>query len=146
VKRHTLGLDAGQRLAAIPLFDGLTGAQHRMISRLLDGVEADAGETIVVQDTHTYQFVIIEQGTAEVRHDGAAVTVLGPGDFFGEIAILSGGQPRTATVIASSPLTAFVLTAQKFNQVCEAIPEVKERLTRTAQERLDRDAGVVPES
>lgn len=141
MKRHTLGLDATERLAAVPLFDGLSVAQQRMIARLVDGVEAEAGETIVAQDTHSYQFVIIEDGTAEVRHDGASVSVLGAGDFFGEIAILGGGRPRTATVIASTPLRALVLTAQKFNQVCEAVPLVGERIARTAQERLARDAG-----
>lgn len=143
MKRHTLGLDATERLAAVPLFDGLTGAQHRMIARLVDGVEADAGETIVAQDTHTYQFVIIERGTAEMRHDGEPVSELGAGDYFGEIAILSGGQPRSATVNATTPLRALVLTAQKFNQVCEAVPLVGERIARTAQERLARDASAV---
>jgi CRP/FNR family transcriptional regulator, cyclic AMP receptor protein len=143
MKRHTLGLDATQRLAAVPLFDGLSEAQHRMIGRLLDGIEADAGETIVAEDERTYQFVIIERGSAEVRRHGAPVTALGPGDYFGEIAILSGGKPRTATVIATSPLQALVLTAQKLNQICDAVPLVGERLKRTAEERLARDAGAV---
>jgi CRP-like cAMP-binding protein len=112
-----------------------------MVARLVDGVEADAGETIVEQSTRTYQFVIIEEGEAEVLRDGVRVAMLGPGEFFGELAILAGGSVRSASVIATTPMRALTFSSHFLHQIRERIPQVRERIDREAQERLARNAS-----
>ena len=136
MRHYTVGADGGERLAAIPLFEGLSTAEMRMVARLVDGVEAQAGEVIVEQSTHSYQLVVIEDGQAEVLRDGVRVAVLGPGDFFGEMAILGGGAPRNASVTATTPLRALTLSSHYLHQIRERIPLVRERVDRVAQERL----------
>jgi CRP/FNR family transcriptional regulator, cyclic AMP receptor protein len=143
VRHYTVGADGVERLEAIPLFAGLSVAELRMVARLVDGVEADAGETIVEQSTHSYQFVIIEEGEAEVLRDGVRVALLGPGEFFGELAILAGGSVRTASVIARTPMRALAFSAHYLHQIREGIPQVRERIDREALERLARNASVV---
>lgn len=112
MRHYTVGADGAERLAPIPLFEGLSTAEMRMVARLGDGVEAETGEVILEQSSHSYQLVIIEDGQAEVLRDGARVAVLGPGDFFGELAILGGGAPRNASVTATTPLRALTLSSQ----------------------------------
>lgn len=142
MRHYTVGVDGIERLAAIPLFEGLSVAELRMVARLVDGTEAEAGEVVVEQSTRSYQFVIIEEGEAEVLRNGARVRMLGPGEFFGELAILSGGTVRSASVIATTPLRALVFSAHFLHEMCERIPVVRERIDREAEERLARDASV----
>jgi CRP-like cAMP-binding protein len=141
VQRHSIGRDGSERLRAIPLFEGLSAAQLRMLAEVADGVEAEAGESIMVQSTRSYQFVIIEEGEAEVLQNGARIRMLGPGNFFGELSILKGGTPRTASVIATTPLRALVLSSTFLHQIRERVPLVGERIDREAYERLARDAN-----
>ncbi len=141
MRRYTLGLEASERLKAMPLFQGLSFPQLQMIARLLDGAEAEAGEEVMTQGTHSFQYMIIEEGAADVFQDGARISALGPGDFFGELALLGGGTPRTASVVATTPLRALVLTSHSLHQIREHMPVVAERIDIKAQERLARDAA-----
>lgn len=140
MRRYTLGLDVSQRLGELPLFQGLSVAQLQMIARELDGAEAEAGEALVSQGTRTYQYVIIDEGEAEVFQDGVRIASLGPGDFFGELALLDGGTLRTASVVAKTQLRALVLTAHSLHQIREHLPLVAERIDEKAEERRARDA------
>jgi CRP-like cAMP-binding protein len=112
-----------------------------MLGRLVDELTAEAGETIVAEGEHGYEFTIIEQGEADVLQDGQRIRLLGPGDFFGELAILEDGTPRTASVLATSPLRGLVFTAHFLREIRERVPLVGERLDRVARERLERDAN-----
>jgi CRP-like cAMP-binding protein len=141
VRHFTVGGDASERLGAIPLFDGLSVAELRMIGRVVDGVEADVDEVIMDQGMYGYEFVIIEEGEAEVLRDGVRVRMLGPGEFFGELAILGGGEARSASVVATTPMRALTLTYHFLHQIREQIPLVRERIDREAQERLARNAS-----
>jgi CRP-like cAMP-binding protein len=141
VRHFSVGDDASERLGAIPLFDGLSVAELRMIGRLVDCLEADVDEVIMDQGRHGYEFVIIEEGEAEVLRDGVRVRLLGQGEFFGELAILGDGTPRTASVVATTPMRALTLTSHFLHQIREQIPLVRERIDQEAQERLARNAS-----
>ena len=80
---------------------------------------------------------MIESGTAEVLVDGQKVADLGPGDFFGEIALL-GHQRRSATVTASAPVTAIAMHSRDFSAMAETMPAVCDRITAAMRQRLAR--------
>jgi CRP-like cAMP-binding protein len=78
---------------------------------------------------------VILAGTAEVRRQGRHLRELGPGDFFGEIALLDGG-PRTATVTALSPMKCLVLSRGEFHNVIRQNALIAVSVLQTLGERL----------
>jgi CRP/FNR family cyclic AMP-dependent transcriptional regulator len=125
------------RLREIPLFSGLSDRQREQVARWADEVDIKAGKHLVDQGRFAYEFFVIEQGTAEVTHDGDHLTDLGPGDFFGEIGIL-GDEPRTATVVAISDMTLIVMTDRDFREMTRSMPDVAETIRRTMETRMKR--------
>ena len=91
------------RVARLAPFKDLTPAQQSMLARMLDEVRATAGTTLVHEGDYGYEFMIIEDGTVDVLRDGERIDEMGPGDFFGELAVLADGARRNATIIATSP-------------------------------------------
>jgi CRP-like cAMP-binding protein len=83
--------------------------------------------------------MMLERGRAEVLEDGEPIDVLGPGDCFGELAVLSDGQPRTASVVASGEVHAIVLSAHFMRELHDLLPDVGERIDRVAAERAARN-------
>lgn len=123
------------RLEAIPLFASLAPEERELVADLVDPVRAPAGHEVASQDAFGYAFFVIEEGTAEVRVDDESVAQLGPGDFFGEIALLCTGR-RTAAVVATSPMKLFSLFDRDLRQIEARIPELGRELRRVAGERL----------
>jgi CRP/FNR family transcriptional regulator, cyclic AMP receptor protein len=139
VQRHRIGRDGADRLARLPLFDGVLPAQRHMLGELVSEFEAEAGETIMVEDEHGYEFMMIEEGEAEVVQHGQRIRELGRGDFFGELAILGHGTPRTATVTAKSNIRGLAFNSHFVYQIQERVPLVGERIEREARKRRERD-------
>jgi CRP/FNR family cyclic AMP-dependent transcriptional regulator len=137
--RKRIGSDGASRLASIDLFAGLSRGQLLMLARVLDEVTATAGETIMSEGEPGYEVLIIEDGSAEVLKGGSRVGVMGPGDIFGELAVLEVGGARTASVVATSPLRAMLLTAHFIREVRAQLPALGERIERVAAERRLRD-------
>jgi CRP/FNR family transcriptional regulator, cyclic AMP receptor protein len=123
------------RLEAIPLFASLPPEERELVGDLVDPLEVPAGQVVATQDTFGYSFFAIEEGTAEVRVDDESVAQLGPGDFFGEIAVLRTGR-RTAAVVSTSPMKLFSLFEQDFREIESQIPTLARELRRQAAERL----------
>lgn len=123
------------RLKPIPLFSELTDRQRDQVARWADEVDIKAGKHLVDQGRFAYEFFVIEEGTAEVTHDGDHVTDLGPGDFFGEIGIL-GDEPRTASVVATTDMTLIVMTDRDFREMTRRMPEVADTIRRAMELRL----------
>ncbi len=139
MQRRTIGSDGAQRLERIPLFAELSNGQRRMLARVIDELTAAAGETLMQQGEPGYEVLILEEGSADVLKDGACINEMGPGDFFGELAVLELGGPRSASVVASSPVRAIVLTAHFMREVRERMPDVGAHIDRQAAARRDRD-------
>jgi len=105
-------------LRQVPLFQNLGKRQLNGLARVFGERRCKAGEVIVPQGRDGYGFFIITRGTAEAvieRPDATkhVVNTLGPGDFFGEIALLDNG-PRTASVVATSDTTCLILPRENF--------------------------------
>jgi CRP-like cAMP-binding protein len=141
VRRSGIGADGAERLRRIPLFEDLSPGQRRMLARLVDQVSVAAGEEIFEQGAPGHEFIVLEQGSAEVFQDGVRINVLGPGDFFGELAVLRDGSARTAKVVTSSDVCALVFTAHFFHEARERLPQLAQPIDRAAKERLELDAG-----
>jgi CRP-like cAMP-binding protein len=126
-----------QRLRAIPLFSTISKKDLDQVARWADEVDVPVGKHLVEQGKFAHEFFVIESGTAEVVVDGERVAELGPGDFFGEIALL-GHQRRSATVTATAPVTAIAMHSRDFSAMAETMPAVCDRITAAMRERLAR--------
>jgi CRP-like cAMP-binding protein len=76
----------------------------------------------MLQGDPGYELMMLEEGRAEVIKDGERISAMGPGDCFGEIAVLSDGRPRSASVVATSDLRAIVLTAHFMREMQDRVP------------------------
>jgi CRP-like cAMP-binding protein len=96
------------RLATIPFFAALDEEVLASVAESAFEVEAVEGEQLALEGDFGYALYAIESGTADVSSDGKALGSLGPGDVFGEIAVLASGR-RTATVVATTPMRLIAL-------------------------------------
>lgn len=122
------------RLRAIPLFSGLSDAELEATARLFAERQVAADTRLTVEGASGYSFYVIEEGTAEVEQDGALVNTLGAGDFFGEMAIISG-ERRSATVKAVTPVELLVLFGTEFRTLERDLPAVAAKLAQTTTAR-----------
>jgi CRP-like cAMP-binding protein len=122
------------RLGAMPLFAGLNRKERRALAPRADEIQLEEGRVMVREGDWPYEFFAIEQGTAEVRRGDQLLAELGPGDFFGEMALF-GDTRRNASVIATTPVTVVVMTAQAFRQTTRELPEVAQKLRSAIEER-----------
>jgi CRP-like cAMP-binding protein len=122
-------------LNGVPLFASLGNAQLKELAGWFHVQNAGEGRRLVGEGAPGYTLFVIVEGTAQVTADGVALVTLGPGDFFGEIAILGDGQ-RTATVTSTSPVRMLVLFGTEFRQLEAAHPAIAAELTAAMQSRL----------
>ena len=125
------------RLKSIPLFAALSDRERAQVARWADEVDVAEGKHLVDEGQFAYEFFVIEEGTAEVRHGEDTVASLGPGDFFGEIALLEHVR-RTASVVATSPMRAIVMFARDFRAMEAELPDVAARIRQAIEERKGR--------
>jgi CRP-like cAMP-binding protein len=123
-----------QKLKSIPMFASLGRDDLRRLAQATDEIDVPEGKELLHQGDYAYEFMIIQDGTAEVTQDGKHIADLGPGDFLGEIAALERGK-RTATVVASSPMCLAVMTAYDMRRLASSIPPFGETLRAVASER-----------
>jgi CRP-like cAMP-binding protein len=129
-------------LSGIALFERLSKDQLAEVARQTDEIDVDAGKRLVSAGRFGYEFFVIENGTAEVVRGDEHVADLGPGDFFGEMALL-GDTVRSADVITRSPMTAMVMTDRAFRSLSRQMPEVAEEIRAACRRRTEELAGGV---
>ena len=115
------------RLAAIPLFADLSHGDLAAIGESAIEINADTGETLATQGDLGHAMFAIESGTVEVTADGKQLATLGPGDVFGEVAVVAAGI-RMATVIATSPERLIALLKRDVWALERRSPETAARL------------------
>jgi CRP-like cAMP-binding protein len=126
-------------LRTIPLFAGLADEDLARIDDWLEQIDVPADWYLVNQGSSPVGFFLVVSGEVKVEREGSVVATLGPGDFFGEIALLEG-ERRTATVITSTAVTALVMDADEFYAMCAEIPEVGARINAAAIARGEEPA------
>jgi len=124
------------RLAAIPLFAGLADDDLAAIAAAASEVEAGEGQALATQGDFGHALFVIESGTVEVSVDGETLATLGPGDVFGELAVMAAGR-RMASVVATSPVRLIGLFKRDVWKLEQRSPLVAERLRALIAERRD---------
>ena len=122
------------RLKSLPLFQDVPDEELAQIAPFAEEVQVEEGTHLVDEGDFSYEFMAIEEGTAEVLRGGEHVADLGPGDFFGEIGLLEKDR-RTATVVAKSGMRLITLTGWDMKRLEKAIPEAVERIRLVIEER-----------
>lgn len=124
-----------ERLRAIPLFAELSDEDLEKLASWLTVEDVSEGRRLTPEGAAGYQFYVIESGTAEVRQHQEPIAMLGPGDFFGEMAMLGDGR-RVADVVATSPMTNFAMFGTSFRELEVNLPDVAAGIRAKMQERL----------
>jgi CRP/FNR family transcriptional regulator, cyclic AMP receptor protein len=125
------------RLKSIPLFADLSEHERRQVAQWADEVDVPAGKHLVDEGNFPHEFFVIEEGTADVLHGDEKLAELGPGDFFGEIALVEHLR-RTASVVATSPMRTIVMFGRDFGQMESEMPSVAARIRQAVEERRPR--------
>ncbi len=122
------------RLSTIPLFAGLEPDELATVASWLEVRHESEGRRLTPEGASGYDFFLIDEGTADVVREGAVIASLGPGDFFGEMAMMGEGR-RVADVVATSPITIFEMFGTSFRELEMTMPEIAARIRATLEER-----------
>jgi CRP/FNR family cyclic AMP-dependent transcriptional regulator len=136
IVRGSTNVDA-KSLERVPLFAGLSPKDREKVARWADTVDLPAGKHLLEEGRLPHEFFVILDGEVEVMHDGEHLATLGPGDFFGEIALIEHGR-RTASVVAASPTRLAVMSPIAFDAMRREMPRVAERVEAVIRERMAR--------
>jgi CRP-like cAMP-binding protein len=131
-------LDKDSKVAAmenVPLFCRLSKGELRRIAQLADEVDLRAGKVLTKEGTRGREFFVLLEGTADVRSNTRLMPALGPGDFFGEIALVTD-VPRAATVTTTSPVRALVITDRSFRHLMRNSPAIQGKVLEAVAQRL----------
>jgi CRP-like cAMP-binding protein len=124
-----------ERILAQPLFAQLTRQDAEEFAPFCEVRHVEPGHPVFNEGGLAVAFFVIESGEAEAVAGGQRLRRMGPGDWFGEIAIVEQ-SPRTASVVATSPLTVIAMTAFEFRRLEAEYPDIAETITQTMQQRL----------
>jgi pyruvate,water dikinase len=122
-------------LQRVKLFADLDRRQTEQIARLLKLRPFSKSEIIIMEGSGGAAFFVIDSGEATVSSKGAQLATLGPGDYFGEIALIDGG-PRSATVTAATDLVCYGLTFWEFRPLIERNSAIAWKLLQALAKRL----------
>ena len=125
-----------ERLAEVPLFEGLSKKELRRVSSLAMQIERPAGTVLTTEGDVGHEFMIVLEGLIEITHGDRVVATRGPGSYFGEIALVDH-RPRTATVVAKTPVVLEVIGQREFTGLLAEVPELAKRVDATKAERLE---------
>jgi CRP/FNR family transcriptional regulator, cyclic AMP receptor protein len=123
-------------LGRAPLFKSLSRGELVELAKVTEDLEVDEGKVLAREGDIGQEFFVIVEGDVVVSKDGKELNRLGPGDFFGEVALIWDSPRRTATVTAASPLRFFVLTRQAFRSLIGRQPEIERRVLGALEERV----------
>ena len=110
-----------EQLSRVRLFEGLNGTDLRHIVNVSGVVHHEEGDTIIREGDSGVGFELILEGEVRVARKGRTVARLGPGDFFGEMALIDEG-PRSASIIAASPVTTIGIASWDFKPLVKTRP------------------------
>ena len=119
----------------VPLFSSASKHELEEIASLADEIDLPEGRTVITEGDSGREFFVLIDGTADVERGGKKVASLGPGDFFGEIALIAKA-PRNATITTTSPVRTLVITDRAFRQLLDHSPSIAIGVLAALAERL----------
>jgi CRP/FNR family cyclic AMP-dependent transcriptional regulator len=126
-------------MAEVPVFSRLSRGELNRVAKIADEVDLRAGKVLTREGARAREFFVILEGTADVRSNTRLLPQLGPGDFLGEIGLVTD-CPRTATVTAVTPMRALVITDRAFRELMRRFPDMQRKVLETVAARLARTA------
>jgi voltage-gated potassium channel len=129
--------DAADLLKQVPLFSDLDRRELEHVANAMKQRTFHADQEIAVEGESAVGFFVIEDGQAKVTVRGEQRRMLGPGDYFGEIALITQGA-RTATVTAATELKTFGMTFWEFRPLVEETPSIAWKLLQGAVKQYDQ--------
>jgi CRP/FNR family transcriptional regulator, cyclic AMP receptor protein len=124
-----------EELRGVPLFEGLSDEALRELAVWLEEARVSAGKHLVDEGDYAYDLSVIVEGEAEVTRAGEHVADLGPGEFFGEMGILSEEGRRLATVVAKTDMKLLALKEYDVDRMRKKAPEMISDLMQAIKER-----------
>jgi CRP-like cAMP-binding protein len=124
-------------------FDIFAGCEDRLlkkISNLGTPIHIEVGGALTHEGKQGREFYLIVEGDADVRHEGGTIATLGAGGFFGEMSLIDG-LPRSADVVATTPMELLVFDPREFASLLNDYPSVSKRILRTMTLRLRAAQG-----
>jgi CRP/FNR family transcriptional regulator, cyclic AMP receptor protein len=124
-----------ERLSQAQIFSACNKRELAKIAALSDEVEVPAGRVLIREGDFGHEFFVIESGTAKATIRGRKGGTMGPGECFGEMALLHRAQ-RSATVTAESDMHLLVLNSREFSTLMDDVPSVARKVLAAVAERL----------
>jgi CRP/FNR family cyclic AMP-dependent transcriptional regulator len=134
VRRQKLAAFAAE-LATVPVFATLTDGQRSELAQRATRAQEPAGMLFAKEGERGDELVVILQGEVEVRHDGAVLATLGPGDIVGELALVDDAKRRTATVVARTAVVVAYVGRHDFDALAEEAPAFLDAVEATIRDR-----------
>jgi CRP/FNR family transcriptional regulator, cyclic AMP receptor protein len=128
-------------IKGVPLFAECSRKELGEVAGIADEIDLREGKELTKQGKPGREFFILVEGTADVRKGSRRVNRLGPGDFFGEISLIRH-TPRTATVVATSPVRTLVITERSFQTLLEHQPGIQNKVMSALAARLAPDEKI----
>lgn len=122
-------------ISRVPLFAGCSKRELGEVASLADELAMPAGRKLTSEGASGHEFVVIVEGAAEVKRGGRLVARLGPGDFLGEISLVTG-RKRTATVTTTEPSRLLIVSAPAFRTLLRNLPSLHLKVLETLAARL----------
>jgi CRP/FNR family transcriptional regulator, cyclic AMP receptor protein len=122
-------------LSQVPLFSALSRRELALVARRAEDVVVPAGKVLVSEGETGQQFFVIMSGTAKLSRRGRKIATLGPGDSFGELALLDK-HPRNATAVAETPMELVVLGQREFAGLIDDVAGFARKLLAAMAARL----------
>ena len=124
-----------EMLKRVPLFSRCSNKELGEIAKITDEIDLPEGRVLTKEGASGREFFVLVEGNADVRRKRRKVGTLGPGDFLGEIALVTK-TPRTATVKTTTPVRALVVSEQNFRRLLEQTPQVQIKVLEALAERV----------
>jgi CRP/FNR family cyclic AMP-dependent transcriptional regulator len=124
-----------QLISHVPLFAHCSKRELSLVAGIADEIDLREGKELTREGSPGREFFVLVEGSADVIKNGRTVNSMGAGDFFGEIALIHQ-TPRTATVKATSPVRALVVTERNFRRLLEQSPEIQRKVLAALAERV----------
>ena len=125
-----------KHLAEVPLFDACSKSELTRIASLADELDVPSGRVLMRQGEYGHECFVILDGTARVSFRGRRAAKLGPGDCFGEMALLQPRGKRSATVTAETDMDVLVLGSREFSSMVEKVPSVGRKVMAAVADRV----------
>jgi len=120
-------VNGASRLRGLAFFEGFSDADLDRVAQLADDVEVEAGELLIDQGRVGQECFVIESGQAEVFVGEEHLVTVGPGSMVGEMALIDR-RPRTATVVATTPMALLAFDTKAFQKLLSEMPKAEERV------------------